>query len=38
MDMKSWIELKRKEGMTDEQYEKIRDHWRKYHIVLDLDI
>ena len=33
MDMKSWIEIKMKDGsMTNEQIEKIRDHVRKYRL------
>jgi len=38
MDMKEWLEIKKIEGMTKEQIQKIRDHWEKYYIKLDLDI
>ena len=38
MGMKQWLEIKKQEGMTKEQIQKIRDHWERYYIKLELDI
>ncbi len=32
MGMKEWLNLKRKDGITEEQILKIRKHWKKYYI------